>query len=558
MEAIKQSAAKKTAISAGPLFHIFQLRVHSVWWLLAAVCLGALIYCTVPNEYSARSALHLQTTSEIRLTLAVTAGIMLLWCTRPIPIFLTSLLPLVFFPLFGVLPLNKVLPSYASEFAFSVGSFLILASALHRWNLDRRIALWIIYLFGPKKSHVLWGTILLATFSSMWVPNGELAAILLPVASALCTLVDEKSSSDAFFNFRTLLFCGLCASLCIGGMTMISGSPINSALVSFIRSAYETRIGHLLWLMIGIPIFTVALPFLCLTVSRLLSHEDRSPESLNEYFIQHEIDTMPSMKTQELLILITVALALLACVTSTILLSTSAELRKTYGFFTHSFIGICAVIFLYSARVGKSDDQRLLTLRDLEGCPWWVLLYLGCSLALVQALKSSGALAFLTSFVVPVSNLSPVLAVLAVSLVVFFMTNFFPTAAAAGIMVAFFKAISATGGIFSENLVIIGALVASASFLFPMGSVAGMFFYSAGHFSFRLLFRFGLIISCVTVPICIIVPIVTSFFLYEEAKFEAGAAAAVRSEAHDPWQQGRIMRFYNRFFYSGPHIRYEE
>jgi hypothetical protein len=85
-----------------------------------------------------------------------------------------------------------------------------------------------------------------------------------------------------------------------------------------------------------------------------------------------------------------------------------------------------------------------------------------------------------------------------------------------------------------------------------------MFFYSAGHFSFRLLFRFGLIISCVTVPICIIVPIVTSFFLYEEAKFEAGAAAAVRSEAHDPWQQGRIMRFYNRFFYSGPHIRYEE
>jgi sodium-dependent dicarboxylate transporter 2/3/5 len=558
MEALEQYAAKKTVRSAENLFSFFKLRVHSVWWLFAAVCLGAFIYFAAPNEYSARSALHLQTTPEIRLTLAVTAGIMLLWCTRPIPIFLTSLLPLVCFPLFGILPLNKVLPSYASEFAFSAGCFLILAAALHKWKLDRRLALWIIYLFGPRKSHILWGTMLLATFASMWLPNGELAALLLPVASALCTLVDEKPADDAAFNFRTLLFCGLCASLCIGGMTMISGSPINSALVSFIRNVYETRIGHLLWLMIGIPIFTVALPFLCLTVSRILSHEDRSPEYINEYYIQHEIDTMPTMKMQEVLVLAAVALTLLACVTSTILLSTSAELKKTYGFFTHCFIGLCAVLFLYSARVRSAADPRLLTLRDLEGGPWWVLLYVGCALTLVQALQSSGALAFLTSFVTPVSNLSPILAVLAVSLIVFCMTNFLPTIAVAGIMVAFFKAISATGGIFSENLVIIGALVASASFLLPMGSVAGMFFYSTGHFTFRQLFRFGLIISCVTVPICIIVPIVTSFFLYEEAKFEAGAAATVRSESHDPWQQGRIMRFYNRFFYSGPHIRYEE
>ena len=93
-----------------------------------------------------------------QLTAAVTGLMVVWWVTEAIPIYATALVPLVLFPILGILMPIDAAASYADETVFLIMGGFFIAAAMVRWNLHRRIALNVISLAGSGTKNWCWGS----------------------------------------------------------------------------------------------------------------------------------------------------------------------------------------------------------------------------------------------------------------------------------------------------------------------------------------------------------------------------------------------------------------
>jgi len=199
---------------------------------------------------------------------ALTILMAIWWMTEALPLAATALVPLVVLPLLGVKPLEAVAPSYAHPLIFLfLGGFLI-AKALERWGLHRRIATVIIRV-GPKGPAGLIGSLMAATaFLSMWISNTATAMVMVPIAlSIVHSMKHEKVSASKNDNFAAALMLGIAFSATVGGMATLIGTPPNALLAGYMQTAHGVRIGFAQWMIMGIPIVVVLLPVVWLVLT---------------------------------------------------------------------------------------------------------------------------------------------------------------------------------------------------------------------------------------------------------------------------------------------------
>ena len=208
---------------------------------------------------------------EANAVLASTLWIAVWWITEAIPIAVTSLLPIILFPLSGALPLAETSSSFGHRYVFLYMGGFILALAIEKWNLHKRIALNIIKLIGTDVKKIILGFMLATAFLSMWISNTATAVMMLPIGIAIIKqMKDLKSIPDQEnLMFGKALMLSIAFSASIGGIATLIGTPPNLVFAGIIQELYGIEISFLKWIIFGLPISIILLTISWIYLTRV-------------------------------------------------------------------------------------------------------------------------------------------------------------------------------------------------------------------------------------------------------------------------------------------------
>ena len=187
---------------------------------------------------------------------AVASWMIVWWITEAVSISVTALLPLLLFPILKVMEINAVGANYGSSIVFLFFGGFVMALALEKVNLHRRIALTIIHLTGTSPNRVILGFMLATALLSMWISNTATTVVMLPIASSVIALLitDEDGFTKKDKNFAISVMLGIAFSANSGGIATLIGTPPNSVMVGLLENEYNIQISFVRWMMFGVPL----------------------------------------------------------------------------------------------------------------------------------------------------------------------------------------------------------------------------------------------------------------------------------------------------------------
>ncbi len=228
-----------------------------------------------------------------RVVAAIGALMAVWWVSEAIPLSATSLLPIALFPALTSLTIDDATMPYADPIVFLfLGGFLI-AIAMQKWNLHRRIALLTLRRVGTHPRRIILGMMIATAFLSMWVSNTATTLMMLPIALSVLTLVIENSNisttgdeaaerlaaseriSDIVDDSEVRLFgvalvLSVAWSASIGGLGTLLGSPPNAIVAGYLSTELDKDIGFAQWMMLGVPLVVVFIAIAWLLITRVM------------------------------------------------------------------------------------------------------------------------------------------------------------------------------------------------------------------------------------------------------------------------------------------------
>jgi sodium-dependent dicarboxylate transporter 2/3/5 len=199
--------------------------------------------------------------------IAVALWMIVWWITEAVSISVTALLPLILFPLLKIMPIDEVGANYGSPIIFLFFGGFVLALALEKVNLHKRIALNIIRITGTTPNKVVLGFMIATATLSMWISNTASTVVMLPIAISVISLLihDADGFTAADRNFALSVMLGIAFAANAGGIATVIGTPPNSVLIGLLENEYQIEISFLKWMTIGLP-FSIVLVSICYLV----------------------------------------------------------------------------------------------------------------------------------------------------------------------------------------------------------------------------------------------------------------------------------------------------
>ena len=421
------------------------------------------------------------------------------WSTEAIPVAATAFIPLVAFPLLQVMPVRAVAQSYAHPTIFLFMGAFVLALAVEKWSLHRRIALTVLSRTGTDGRKLILGFMVASALLSMWMTNTSTAMMLLPIAASVAATVAEKAvgvSVEEKRRFQVALLLALAYATTIGGMSTIIGTPPNVMLAGFIEETYGLQIAFFDWMLIGLPLALVLLPLGWVVLTRVVFRVDipASPEATNVISgMRREMGAMKSSERRVGLLFLSVVL----------LWMSRKWLNKVSGFEGLSDAGIvmAAALLLFVIPSKRGYATRLMEWEDVARLPWGVLILFGGGLALAAQVSSSGLAVWLGESLLPVANLGTLVLIVAAAGLVVFLTELTSNLATTATFLPVIAAIAAHSGIEPLILCVPVTLAASCAFMLPVATPPNAIVFSSGVLTIPEMVRAGFVMNLVALVV---------------------------------------------------------
>lgn len=474
------------------------VRIRWTGFLLGLI-LSTLVYAIMPDgvEHGAK------------LTAAVAVLMAVWWMTEALPIPATSLLPLVAFPVFGTeVEMDTVGASYGNPIIFLfLGGFLI-ALAMQRWNLHRRIALITLSIMGNKPGPMIAGFMIATGFVSMWVSNTATAVMMLPIGISVLMIVSkviggavtDASGTDAAdsddsqddtgldavvkSNFGTALMLGIAYSASIGSLGTIIGTPPNLFLVGYLKDNHDISIGFGQWMLVGVPLAVVMMVIAWFLLVKVLFKPEIDEIPGGRELIREELQKLGPMSTGEKLVLGMFVLAAVSWISLPLIFEEPPISDE----------GIAMVIglLLFLIPGGANRGVRLLDWDTAEKLPWGVLLLFGGGLALSGQFSSSGLTEWIGKSTSGLGVLPTVFVVAIFALIILFLTELTSNTATAATFVPVVGGVALGLDLDPLLLTIPVALAATCAFMLPVATPPNAVAYGSGYVTVAQMVKGGL------------------------------------------------------------------
>lgn len=413
------------------------------------------------------------------------------WLTEALPISATALLPLVAFPGLGILSPAEAAAPYANPVVFLFLGGFLLALALQRWGLHRRIALAIVSAVGTRPDRLVLGFMLGTAFLSMWISNTATAAMMVPIGLALCTLLGPGENGAAS-NFGTALMLGIAYAATIGGVGTLIGTPPNAIFAAAASDQLGRHIGFAEWMMVGVPVVVIMLPATWLLLVRWLY----PPEPLQPgagALLQAERDGLGPMHRGERITAIVFVLMAAGWI---------FREPKTFGTFTlpgiasfapgidDSTIAVAGALLLFIAPAERG--RPVLAWDDTRDLPWGVLLLFGGGLALARAFETSGLAQAIAGVVGVLGTVPTAVMLLAAGALFLALSELASNTAVAAMAMPILAATALGLGIPPLPLMAVGAIATSCAFMMPVGTPPNAIVFGSGQVTIPQMARAGI------------------------------------------------------------------
>ncbi len=428
---------------------------------------------------------------------AVTVLMATWWASEAVPIAVTALLPIVCFPLLGAVSMVDTTAPFANKVIYLFLGGFIVAFAMQRWNLHRRIALNVLQHAGGSGRLLVGGFLLASALISMWVMNTSTAMMLTPVAVSVVTVIhssirdlDQRAKED--FQYAILLAVAYGAT--IGGMTTLVGTLPNAMLAAFMLDSYGVEIHFSNWMLIGVPLAIGLLPLCWLALTRwAFSVDFRTSGEAKAELVRLRSELGP-ISTPEIRIAIVAAIMVVAWIGRPLWITLPG-----LSALDDSGIAIAGAIAMFVIPSGDRSDPLLLRWKYAEQLPWGVILLFGGGLSLAGAFISTGLAEWLGATLQAVGALPQLLIVVSVVAMIIFLTELTSNTATTATFLPIVGAIAIQSGIAPIVLAVPVTLAASCAFMLPVATPPNAIVFGSGLLNIPRMARAGLVVNIIGV-----------------------------------------------------------
>lgn len=433
--------------------------------------------------------------------IAVALWMLFWWITEAVSISVTALLPLLLFPLLKILPIADVGANYGSPIVFLFFGGFVMALALEKVNLHKRIALNIIRLTGTTPNKVVLGFMIATATLSMWISNTASTVVMLPIALSVISLLinDDDGFTKNDQNFALSVMLGIAFSANAGGIATVIGTPPNSVMIGLLENEYNIQISFLKWMTLGLPfsILLIAITYLVL-VKWMFPNRDLTFNASKDV-IKTELKKLGPTTGKEKMVLVIFGITVFLWIFRTLLNSMFPGLGLT-----DTMISIFAAITLFAIPYNLKKGDFIIEWRDTSKLAWGILILFGGGLALAKGMSASGIVDLVANTIAQ-SEISILFTASLLILLMLFMTELMSNVALVAVLAPVVAGIAIGLGIPILYLLIPVTMASSCAFMLPMATPPNAIVFASGYVKVPQMARVGVILNLISVGLLILV-----------------------------------------------------
>ena len=449
---------------------------------------------------------------KVTYTFAIAFLMAAWWISEAIPLAATALIPVALFPLFGIVDGKTVSSIYFNHVIFLfIGGFLM-AFAMERWNLHRRIALKILILFGVSPGRILLGFMLATSFLSMWMSNTATAMMMIPIALSIILKLEENLGADKLGKYSIGLLLGIAYSASIGGITTLVGTPPNLSFVRIVSIIFPAmpEISFSDWFIFALPVYILL--FLAAWLLLYFLHRPKSSwKSLQLSEFKDEYKALGKAKPEEKIVLVLfVLLAFLWIFREGFSIGSVAipgwgKLFKNPDFINDGTVAIFISLILFMLPSKTEKGERILNWETAKRIPWGIVLLFGGGFALAQGFVSSGLSVWFGEQLSGLAKVSPIVLTFADVTMMSLLTELTSNVATTEMILPILAGLAVTIEINPLLLMIPATLAASLAFMLPVATPPNAIIFGTNRIQVMDMVKSGILLNIAGVIIATLV-----------------------------------------------------
>jgi sodium-dependent dicarboxylate transporter 2/3/5 len=413
------------------------------------------------------------------------------WMTQALPLTATALVPFLAFPLLGIMSANETAAAYYSPILFLVLGGAMIALAIERTGLHRRLALAIVKRGGATPGAMLLAFMIATACLSFIVSNTATTLIMIPIAVAVLKAAQVPEGETS--GFAGALVMGIAFAASIGGLGTLVGSPTNAIAAGIVERSTGLKIDFLTWALYGMPVVLISIP-LCWLI--LLKVQQVRAGDFDPAAARAGIGEAGAWSTAEKRLVPLVAAVVLGWILVPLISSYLPADALTDG-----SIAILGALLLFV--IPDGTGRAILNWDEANRAPWGVIMMFGGGLALAAGIAESGLAKWLGVALQPLSAVPPIVVALVLVSIVILVTEFASNVATASGVIPVVAGLIAATGVDPILLAMPAAMAASWGFMLPSGTGPNAIAWATGHIALPRMLKAGLLLDLAGVPIMV-------------------------------------------------------
>ncbi|MCF7824737.1 MAG: DASS family sodium-coupled anion symporter [Candidatus Marinimicrobia bacterium] len=437
---------------------------------------------------------------------AVAALMAVWWITDAIPLFATALIPLVLYPLLGILKGSAVAPLYVNSTIFLfIGGFMI-ALTMEKWRLHKRIALFIIRSIGGGPARIVLGFMIAAAFLSMWISNTATAIMMVPIGLAIVYQMEEKFEASDTHNFTVGLMLGIAYACSMGGIATLVGTPPNLSFARIFEITFPgaPAITFGSWFIMALPISIFMIAIIWLLLTKVLFPVP-SRIKVEKTIVDQEYHSLGHMSFEEKAVLLIFSLTAVLwvfrnqLVVGFVTIPGWSQLLPYPDLIDDGSVALfmAMLLFLIPTRSKGAKTATLMGARVVMRLPWNIVLLFGGGFALAKGFQVTGLSTLIGNEFAGLAGMSPIIMVLFVCFGLTFLTELTSNTATTEMILPILASVGFAMQTNPLILMIPATLSASCAFMMPVATPPNAIVFGSGRVKISEMAKAGLLINLI-------------------------------------------------------------